>query len=371
MDKQKYKASIEGCIVGTAVGDALGLPWEGISRAKQSRIAPDLNQHYFCFGYGMCSDDTEHTCMLAQALIESGGEKKKFQNSLARKFRYWLLSAPAGIGFATLRSILKLWLGYSPEKSGVFSAGNGPAMRSALLGVCYGHSPEKLVSLVKASTYITHKDPKAELGALAVALAAHHSFSCDSITPSSYLYLCELYSSYYSSESWQEFRELLEKVVKSVDEKENTFDFLSFLGQEKGVGGYIYHTLPVVLHVWLRFPLDYQKGVKEIISLGGDTDTTAAILGGIIGSRVGREGISLTWQKKIIEWPRSISWMRKLSERLANVLTTNTPQKSLALFWGGIFPRNVFFVFCICIHVLKRFFFTFLHLFSTSKNNFS
>ena len=77
------------------------------------------------------------------------------------QLRFWLLGLPGGIGYATLKAILKLWLGFKPEHSGIFSAGNGPAMRSAIIGVCYGNDSQKLRELVKASTRLTHTDPKA------------------------------------------------------------------------------------------------------------------------------------------------------------------------------------------------------------------
>ena len=87
----------------------------------------------------------------------------------------YVVSLPAGVGLATARAVLKLWLGFSPRRSGVYSAGNGPAMRSPVLGVCFGDRPEPLRALVRACTRVTHRDPKAEHGALAVALAAHLS----------------------------------------------------------------------------------------------------------------------------------------------------------------------------------------------------
>lgn len=62
---------------------------------------------------------------------------------------------------------MKLWLGFKPEHSGIFSAGNGPAMRSTIIGVCYSNDSQKLRELVKASTRLTQTDPKAEFGALA------------------------------------------------------------------------------------------------------------------------------------------------------------------------------------------------------------
>jgi hypothetical protein len=70
--------------------------------------------------------------------------------------RWWLVGLPAGIGSATLRATLKLWLGFSPSRSGVFSAGNGPAMRSPVLGTAIDDI-ETLRKFVRASTRITHR----------------------------------------------------------------------------------------------------------------------------------------------------------------------------------------------------------------------
>ena len=164
------ESSIVGCILGTALGDALGLCCEGMSRPRQRRYYPHLDAPRFVFGRGMVSDDTEHTCMVAQALIAAGNDLDRFTRSLAWRLRFWLLALPAGIGRATLRAIVKLWLGFAPQRSGVFSAGNGPAMRSALLGVCFADHVDMLRSHVSAATRMTHTDPKAEHGALAVAL---------------------------------------------------------------------------------------------------------------------------------------------------------------------------------------------------------
>src|SRR5262249_38292973 len=122
---------LSGVLLGTAVGDALGLPREGLSAQRASKLyglAP--LQHRFCFGRGMTSDDTEHACMVAQSLLSAPDNADAFIRSLAGRLRIWLVGMPAGIGWATLRAILKLWMGFSPRRSGVLSAGNGPAMRA-------------------------------------------------------------------------------------------------------------------------------------------------------------------------------------------------------------------------------------------------
>ena len=53
--------AIEGCILDTAVGDAMGLACEGLGRAQQLKFFPELTGYRLQFGRGLCSDDTEHT----------------------------------------------------------------------------------------------------------------------------------------------------------------------------------------------------------------------------------------------------------------------------------------------------------------------
>lgn len=151
---------LTGVLLGTAVGDSLGLPREGLSpRRAEALYGSDLRQ-CFLFGHGMISDDTEHTCLTGQALLRGGGDADRFVRHLAGGLRGWLATFPAGIGLATLRACLRLWLGFPPSRSGVWSAGNGPAMRAALLGVCLGDRPEVLRAFVRAGTRLTHTDPR-------------------------------------------------------------------------------------------------------------------------------------------------------------------------------------------------------------------
>ena len=49
----------------------IGLPYEGLSKRRQYHLYPILKGHNFIFGKGMISDDTEHTCRVAQSLIVS------------------------------------------------------------------------------------------------------------------------------------------------------------------------------------------------------------------------------------------------------------------------------------------------------------
>ena len=341
-----------GCLLGTAVGDALGLPYEGLSPGRAARLYPDATKHHLLFGKGMVSDDTEHASFVSQALIRSRGDVDKFRQQLARSLRWWLSSLPAGVGFATSRSIVRLWLGFSPKKSGVNSAGNGPAMRSAILGVAFGHDGTRLKAFVRASTEITHTDPKAYYAALGVAIAAINVVCADDDWQADYLRSLELLMPEAEA---SEFRGLAAKAMRSATSGESIAQFAASIGSKSGISGYCYHTVPAVLQVWFRYGDDFERGLPEIILAGGDTDTAGAIFGAIVGARLGREGVPDLWLQGIVDWPRTRGWLMRLGAAVAASLDTDRPEvKSPPYFWPGVLPRNLLFLLVVLIHGFRR-----------------
>lgn len=341
--------AMKGCLIGTAVGDALGLPFEGMTPRRIQRLRPLPLRHRFFFGRGMISDDTEHTCLVAQSLLVSGEDVSLFTKQLAKRLRWWLLGLPAGIGFATLRSLIKLWLGVSPTKSGVWSAGNGPAMRSAIIGVYAGDNEKLLVDLVTKSTGISHSDPRAVKGAIIVAKLA--ALNSTGKTLDTYRCVSQLSAIIGDDDA---LREIMNQVVESVKTGESAQTFCKGQGFKRGVTGYIYNTLPVVVHVWMRHPRDYAAAMNEVIPCGGDTDTVAAILGGIVGAGSGIEGVPKAWVNGIMEWPRSVNWMSKLATELANRSVGNKRHKSVPINIPGIMIRNIFFMVWVLFHGFRR-----------------
>lgn len=346
---------IAGAVLGTAVGDAIGVPREGLSARRAARLfgMPPL-RHRFILGRGMVSDDTEHTALVGQALLQAPDDPERFARSLAWGLRLWLLSLPAGIGRATLRSILKLWLGFSPGKSGVWSAGNGPAMRAAILGVCLGAKPDKLRAYIRASTRMTHSDPRAENGALLVALAAHHGAERGGTGVDGAVFL---HSVREQMELDAELSGILEKIEEHLQRGAQAGELAQSLGLQRGVTGYIYHTVPLALYCWLQSTGDFRRAVEEVIVLGGDADTTGAIVGGIAGATVGAAGIPQGWINGLADWPCSVSWLRRLSERLARQFPgqgVGAEEGSLRFFWPGLVPRNLLFLLLVLGHAGRR-----------------
>jgi ADP-ribosylglycohydrolase len=340
---------LTGCLLGTAVGDALGLPYEGLSPGRGQRLLGLPNQYRLLGPYGLVSDDTEHACMTIQALISSGRMPARFAHDLAWRLRWWLLAFPAGIGLATLRAIIKLWLGFSTDRAGVFSAGNGPAMRAAILGAAVVDKV-LLWELIQASTRLTHTDPKAVQGAWVIALATRAACEQDRVNPRHFLEVVES----HLDETAQELLTLLHQAVGSVERGETTPAFAQSLGLDKGVSGYMLHTVPVVIHAWLSLPDDYPQAIQTLISCGGDTDSTAAMAGGIIGAAVGKAGIPKEYLEKLVEWPRTVDWMQMLAEQLAEAQVQKCPLPPVSLPLWGVWIRNIGFMLIVLAHGFRR-----------------
>jgi ADP-ribosylglycohydrolase len=291
------------------------------------------------FARGMISDDTEHALFVAQALLAANGDPERFERALAWKLRWWLLGVPAGIGLATLRAILKLWVGFPPSSSGVFSAGNGPAMRSAIIGVAVDDY-ERMVELVRRSTRLTHTDPKALNGALAIAVAARTTGVVDRTA-----LFCELRNFESADDDW---RALIEVVECQLNAGSSVAEFADLLGLEKGVTGYVYHTVPVALFAWLRHEGDVRATVESVLDCGGDTDTVGAIAGALAGASTGEGGIPQEWIDGICEWPRTVSVLREVADTLVE---GGAPVR---YFWPGLVLRNLLFIVIVLAHGFAR-----------------
>jgi hypothetical protein len=97
--------------------------------------------------------------------------------------------------------------------------------------------------------------------------------------------------------------------------------------------------------------------VEEVILLGGDADTTGAIVGALAGATCGASGIPAAWLDGLLEWPRSVRWMRALAERLGRQFPEQgsaTSPGPLPLFWPGVLVRNVLFFGLVLAHVVRR-----------------
>lgn len=339
--------TIWGALLGGAVGDALGLPVERLTPQRQRALYGRIEAMQWLPGRGMVSDDTEHALFTARALLESGGAMNRFEKLLHSEFRRWMLALPPGVGWATLRAGLKA-LAFAPQ-TGVFSAGNGPAMRAPILGAALGDVVPQLRQALEISTRLTHTDPKAFWGALAIALAASAPIEGDGRR------LVREFTEWSDgSDAAREALQLLKRAANSAGRGQSGAEFCAELGLQGGVSGYIFHTMPVVIQVYLHRRDDFRGALEEIVALGGDTDSTAAILGGILGARLGPDAIPRDWRADLWEWPNTSRSMENLARDLADSLDCGEAIVAPRLILPWQLARNAFFVAVMLAHALRR-----------------
>jgi ADP-ribosyl-[dinitrogen reductase] hydrolase len=337
---------IGGCAVGAAVGDSIALPYEGLSarRAAAFRKGIDL-EHTLVLGRGMVSDDTDHLVFTMQSLITAQGNHQRFHSALAWRLRWWLACLPAGIGFATLRAIIKLWLG---AKRGVYSAGNGPCMRAPIIGAALNGDAQQRESMVRIATELTHTDPQALAAANALANVAALIVSSSSGTKPSVESLIRLLRASSQDERWQSSVGLIEQCLQSDDAikvAEQRF------GTVAGISGYVLHSAPFAIIAWYTCFGDYRSTIEAVVGAGGDTDSVAAMAGALAGATVGVQGIPPTWRANVIDRPHSIL----LVEHLARGLEGETLLLSADLrFSPWLLPRGIAFTAIVLCHGLRR-----------------
>ena len=171
-----------GCLLGQAVGDALGAPIEGWSRGRIRRIYGEVRDYIEAAGRarlpGLYTDDTQQALILADVLIEYRGfdpeGARRLYVELARPSPGLPRGAYRGTG-GSFRAALERMAAASPgESTGVASAGNGAAMRIAPLGLWYAGDHAALQQAVIQASRQTHTDPRAIAAASAVAYLAAH-----------------------------------------------------------------------------------------------------------------------------------------------------------------------------------------------------
>lgn len=292
-------------VLGAMVGDALGLPYEGLSPARARRLLPGPVRPRLVFGRMMVSDDGEHALLTAESLLANGD----LDRELSRRLRRWFLLLPAGMGLATAKACLRLLVGFPAARSGVASAGNGAAMRAATVGAYFAHEPEAREAAIVRVARITHTDERAIVGARLVALAA----ACAA-----------------------RGEEELFPALAAEMAPDWPLDFAS----EKGPSGYVLQTVPAALGCWLRHPRDYRVAVVEAIERGGDADTVAAIVGGIVGlaDPPPQEWVDALWEPQ-----RGPAYLRRL-------VAGGQPSWP----WAIHAPRNLFFLAVVLTHGFRR-----------------
>jgi len=232
----------------------------------------------------------------------------------------------------------KIRLGVSPKQSGVFSAGNGPAMRSAIIGTLIPDDEELRRAFTIRSSQITHTDPKASHGALAIAEIAARLARKEWQSRPEVEKVESLLSSLADTNEWQGIVKVTTLTLRGEISLE---DFAASLGGTRGVTGYVYHTVPYAIACWYLNFGNFETTIGNTIRGGGHTDSTAAIAGALAGLTCFQNGIIPSgWKDRILLWPIQ-------SESFQNPGLKPAP---LCKIW----LRNFFFLFVILVHLVRR-----------------
>lgn len=328
------------CLLGGALGDTVGLPAEGMHARRIAKMwKADLKQR-LVFGRGMASDDTEHAIMTLLALQKSGDDPMIFAKHLGGNLRWWFAALPAGLGLATARSCTRLWFGFSPEKSGVFSAGNGPLMRAPAIAAYFFDQPPLRKAFISASTRITHTDPLADEAARVIGTAVTLAIAGEADTKT----ILETIRTEVSS---AQMTERLDKMIDCLRHDESTAFFADTFGSKPGmVSGFAPDTAAVAIYAWLRHRGDFRAVIESVIAAGGDTDTVAFVAGSIAGSEETPESLPQDWLAHICDWPITPSYIHRAAAGKETRLT----------IWPLSLLRNMIFLAIVLSHGFRRIF---------------
>jgi ADP-ribosylglycohydrolase len=275
--------SLDGLSIGDAFGQRFFFSW--VVETATDTSLPDAPWHF--------TDDTEMALAIVGVLKEYGTIN---QDALARAFVERFMANPArGYGEGAIRLLQQMSKGadWRAESVSLFhgegSYGNGGAMRASPLGAWFADDVEMLIQQARLSAEVTHSHPEAQDGAVAVALAA--------------AWACQYYLDPRPAKNmipWiiehlpkGHVRDHLERAASfSLDEWE--FDVANELGSGHRVSAV--DTVPFSLWVSAAHISDFRKALWTAARVGGDVDTTCAIIGGIVSLAVGADQIPDSWR---------------------------------------------------------------------------
>ncbi len=337
---------VRGCLAGVALGDALGMPVEMMTREQilqatggqgvegflspiQTRISGTRN-----LPAGSTTDDTQLTLAVARSLLRCGEYNAVDQAiELVTEF----CQTRFGWGRATQESAQELQqylmgpprnrAGRDPEtpapppaKPGA-GCGNGVAMKVAPLAVFHALRdglPEPFLTDVMALGLMTHGDPRASFAAAVVGVLLGQlilrpapgdgtEFVREAeATVEDVLDILEFRFQFFRNNASDKLSARFAKVWSALGDADA-------LRASVGTGCFALESVPFAVGVFLRHPTDFRAAALEAVNAGGDTDSTASIAGALVGANVGLAGIPPEWLQAV----PSVGRVLAVADRLA------------------------------------------------------
>jgi ADP-ribosyl-[dinitrogen reductase] hydrolase len=278
---------VVGSLLGQALGDALGAPFEFLRSRNVPSPLPAFERPWLGRPPGSTTDDTAMARNLVRSLVARHGFDAA---DLVDRHVEWFRSEPPDVGTLVGRVLRRvergedaataaqaIWAERGPE----VSAGNGSVMYCAPLGLAYANRPDELHELAPAMSVLTHFDGRCRTACLAVTLgvgALVRGEAADDAARSALTAVEDL-------EGGEELEFLVEAAGSS-----RAID-----GPDQG---FCLFTAGVAFQALVSGG-DAETELRRVVSLGGDTDTNAAVAGALLGARDGSNGLPPQWVERL------------------------------------------------------------------------
>jgi ADP-ribosylglycohydrolase len=287
-----------GAVLGMAVGDALGAGYEFEPCAAADQVTM-RGGGLGDFEPGEWTDDTAMAMPLLDALA-SGRDllDTATRDEVAAQWVSWA-AHPKDIGINTSRVLngaedataaSVTALATALFAGGMQAAGNGSLMRTAPIVLGYLDDPAGLTAAARTYSHMTHGDPVAADACVLWNHAQRHAI---------------LHGQFEVSPGMRwippERREQWHAWVDAAGRRRPE----EFAPSNQWVVGALQEAWAAILSTTVTGPRHFEQTLRRIVAAGVDTDTAAAICGGLLGARWGVSAIPLQWQRDLHGWPGS------------------------------------------------------------------
>jgi ADP-ribosylglycohydrolase len=279
----RARAALDGLSVGDAFGERFFAPLSIVMGLVEQRALPRPPWEY--------TDDTQMALSIVEVLRRFDGID---QDALARSFADHFELA-RGYGPAMYRLLPAIRRGEPWRETaralfaGQGSFGNGAAMRIAPLGAYFADDPPAAVDHARCSAEVTHAHPEAAAGAIAVAAAAAAAARSQGTRPPAPRDLLDAIASQVPASAVRDGIERARDLPPDAA--------VETAAATLGNGGRVtaQDTVPFVLWSATRHLGDYEAALWATVRAFGDVDTNCAMVGGVVASYTGSEGIPPEW----------------------------------------------------------------------------
>jgi ADP-ribosyl-[dinitrogen reductase] hydrolase len=298
MDSKTLRDRCVGAILGFAVGDALGMPAEFLSREQIRRYygkpisdflkAPPGHANDF-LPQGSYTDNTQTMLATAECLIEHKKvDPARNADALLSWYRDTIPHRTPSM--AMLRACKHLSAGRPWNKSGVFSSGCAAAMRMMPIGIFFSRCPDALTRAALDNCIITHTEPRARAASVSVAYLTARLMQADErSSPGDQV----LETTDHVAHLDQDLAAMLRwsTQITHLSPEEALFEI--------GTSSDSIETVPAAIYCFLKYPRNFSGAVLAAVNAGDAADSIGALTGGFIGALAGMNAIDKHWLRSV------------------------------------------------------------------------